>query len=158
MKYTDRELRLFNLFGLVVLTLGGVFLAFGLIEFAIMPEVEYYHVVKEPAVYKVAGVDPSSSEESAAAADNAEAPPTGAEGEGVAAQPPKPARPKYVYDISRISDVNLGALSRTLLGVVFVILSLLLNQVLRHVVKHGGEDVWKQHIGFSRRTKKESKK
>ena len=41
MKYTDRELRMFNMFSLLLLLIGGIALTIGLLEFAFMPEVEY---------------------------------------------------------------------------------------------------------------------
>lgn len=160
MKYTDRELKLFNLFGLLILTLGGCSLAFGLIEFAIMPEVEYYNVVKAPVVQKVADVSAGAGPAVEVEGENAEKAVNGAEsaetketGEGVAVKVNKAVRPTYVYDVNRVKDMNLGAMSKTFMGVVFILLSLLLNKVVGHVVRHGGEDEWKRHVGFKKQSR-----
>lgn len=157
MKYTDRELRMFNTFSLLLLLIGGTALAFGLLEFAIMPEVEYYSTVKtkaDPAIehYSIeavtnAGSSFVNSEDEGAALEEEALPegdkPVAAEedqpAEGAAVVPVKKPR-TFVHETVRSKETNLGAMSRVLTGVVFMVLSVALNSVISHVKRHGCAD------------------
>ena len=158
MKYTDRELRMFNMFSLLLLLIGGIALTIGLLEFAFMPEVEYYSSVKtraDPAIqqYSIEAVTNSgkrfvqdeeqdvavSDDESTFDEDNSLV----VDKEftaGSAAVDSVKKRQKFVYETVRRKETNLGAMSGVLTGVVFIVLSVALNSVISHVKRHGGAD------------------
>ena len=157
MKYTDRELRMFNTFSLLLLLIGGTALAFGLLEFAIMPEVEYYSTVKtkaDPAIehYSIEAVTNAGSsfvnsgdegnaleDEALPEGDNYVSVEEGQPAEEVGVLPVKKPL-TFVYETVRSKESNLGAMSRVLTGVVFMVLSVALNSVISHVKRHGCAD------------------
>ncbi|NLB70203.1 MAG: hypothetical protein GX804_11100 [Lentisphaerae bacterium] len=154
MKYTDRELKMFNFFALTLFFIGGAALILGIIDFSIMPEVSYYSQTRmdaDPAIaaysieavtnvgstYSVPLADVSSDEEGEDFSESLE---TSADLTRKQQSRRLPRKSRYVYETTSYKETNLGALSKILTGVVFLLLSLALNKITSDVKRRGGFD------------------
>ena len=117
MKYSSRELKLFNLFALFLFGLGGVFFTVGITQLAMKPKNEY--IVSKRLM----------------SADSKEK--TAVTNEPTIHQKNKP----IADDVITMEGVNLIAVSNGLIGAVFMVLSFLLNSVLLRVMRHQGKDI-----------------
>lgn len=117
MKYSSRELKLFNLFALFLFSLGGVFFTVGVAQFVMRPKHEY--VVSKSLRNAGAKATPAETKSSVTYS------------------------PKNVFadDIMTLEGTNFNAVSNGLIGAVFMALSFALNRILLRVMRHDGKDV-----------------
>ena len=116
MKYSSRELKLFNLFALFLFGLGGVFFTVGITQLELQPKNEY--VVSKSLM----NADPK--------------------GKSVVKNEPTVHQKKTnIDDVITMQGMNLSAVSNGLIGAVFMVLSFLLNSVLLRVMRQDGKDV-----------------
>lgn len=133
MKYSERELKTFNIFALLLLSLGGLFFIFGVIEYVFQPTMNYTIARECPqaasSVQQSGESDVSSPETSGTLSSE----------ESVDVQ--KHAQPgTTTYETVVVEGTNFKAVSNMLLGFVFLVLSFALNAVLLRVIRRGGYD------------------
>ncbi len=120
MKYSSRELKLFNLFALFLFGLGGVFFTVGITQLALQPKNEY--IVSKSLM----NADPKGK----GAVTNA---------------PAVHQKNTNADDLITMEGMNLSAVSNGLIGAVFMVLSFLLNSVLLRVMRQDGKDFKAKH-------------
>ncbi len=124
MKYTKRELKAFNVFALFLFGLGGLFLAFGLMAYAAQPVTRF-------SVAEAGRVSATVEQERDAGASGLP---------GDVEDGPLARRQSFGPQTRVVEAPNLQAISKALIGLVFILMSIGLNAMLLRVMRRGGED------------------
>lgn len=147
MKYSQRELKTFNIFALLLFGIGGIFLIYGIIEFIFQPTTSYTIVreYRKAIVVERPATDDAelATEDAEFATEDAELATEDAElaSDVLELEPLSEVEPtRTTQETMVVEGTNFRAVSNALIGAVFLLLSFALNVVLLRVMRHDGHD------------------